>query len=63
MTVDRIVSFVDMPKTWLSLAGAEIPVAQSSAAGAAGHVMPSAERALFERGLSADQVQASGKKA
>lgn len=24
-TVDRIVSFVDMPKTWLSLAGAEIP--------------------------------------
>ncbi len=24
MTVDRIVSFVDMPKTWLSLAGAEI---------------------------------------
>ncbi len=25
MTVDRIVSFVDMPKTWLSLAGAEIP--------------------------------------
>ncbi len=25
MTVDRIASFVDMPKTWLSLAGAEIP--------------------------------------
>lgn len=25
MTVDRIVSFVDMPKTWLALAGAEIP--------------------------------------
>jgi N-sulfoglucosamine sulfohydrolase len=25
MTVDRIVSFVDMPKTWLSLAGAKIP--------------------------------------
>lgn len=25
MTVDRIVSFVDMPKTWLSLAGADIP--------------------------------------
>ena len=25
MTVDRMVSFVDMPKTWLSLAGAEIP--------------------------------------
>ncbi len=25
MTVDRIVSFVDMPKTWLSLAGAEVP--------------------------------------
>ena len=25
MTVDRIVSFVDMPKTWLSLAGANIP--------------------------------------
>ncbi len=24
-TIDRIVSFVDMPKTWLSLAGAEIP--------------------------------------
>ncbi len=24
-TVDRIVSFVDMPKTWLSLAGAEVP--------------------------------------
>ena len=24
-TVDRIVSFVDMPKTWLSLAGAQIP--------------------------------------
>ena len=24
-TVDRIVSFIDMPKTWLSLAGAEIP--------------------------------------
>lgn len=24
-TVERIVSFVDMPKTWLSLAGAEIP--------------------------------------
>jgi N-sulfoglucosamine sulfohydrolase len=27
MTVDRIVSFVDMPKTWLSLAGAEVPAA------------------------------------
>lgn len=25
MTVDRIVRFVDMPKTWLGLAGAEIP--------------------------------------
>ena len=25
MTVDRLVSFVDMPATWLSLAGAEIP--------------------------------------
>ncbi|MEM9016749.1 MAG: sulfatase, partial [Verrucomicrobiota bacterium] len=25
MTVDRLVGFVDMPKTWLSLAGAEIP--------------------------------------
>ncbi|NQU23138.1 MAG: sulfatase [Candidatus Nealsonbacteria bacterium] len=25
MTVDRIVGFVDMPKTWLSLAGAKIP--------------------------------------
>jgi len=25
MTVERLVSFVDMPKTWLSLAGAEIP--------------------------------------
>ena len=25
MTVDRVVSFVDMPKTWLSLAGAKIP--------------------------------------
>jgi len=25
MSVDRIVSFVDMPKTWLSLAGAQIP--------------------------------------
>jgi N-sulfoglucosamine sulfohydrolase len=25
MTVDRIVSFIDMPKTWLSLAGAQIP--------------------------------------
>ena len=25
MTVDRLVSFVDMPKTWLSLAAAEIP--------------------------------------
>ncbi len=25
VTVDRLVSFVDMPKTWLSLAGAEIP--------------------------------------
>ena len=25
MTVDRLVSFVDMPKTWLSLAGAQIP--------------------------------------
>lgn len=25
MTVDRLVSFVDMPKTWLSLAGANIP--------------------------------------
>jgi hypothetical protein len=24
-TVDRLVSFLDMPKTWLSLAGAEIP--------------------------------------
>ncbi|MBK1877235.1 sulfatase-like hydrolase/transferase [Pelagicoccus mobilis] len=24
-TVDRLVSFIDMPKTWLSLAGAEIP--------------------------------------
>ena len=24
-TVDRMVSFVDMPKTWLSLAGAEVP--------------------------------------
>ncbi len=24
MTVDRLVSFIDMPKTWLSLAGAEI---------------------------------------
>jgi hypothetical protein len=24
-TVDRLVSFVDMPKTWLSLAGAQIP--------------------------------------
>jgi len=24
-TVDRVVSFVDMPKTWLSLAGAKIP--------------------------------------
>lgn len=24
-TIDRIVSFVDMPKTWLSLTGAEIP--------------------------------------
>jgi len=24
-TVDRLVSFVDMPKTWLSLAGAEVP--------------------------------------
>lgn len=24
-TVDRIVGFIDMPKTWLSLAGAEIP--------------------------------------
>ena len=24
-TVDRIVSFVDMPKTWLSLAGADVP--------------------------------------
>lgn len=24
-TIDRLVSFVDMPKTWLSLAGAEIP--------------------------------------
>ena len=24
-TVDRLVSFVDMPKTWLSLAGADIP--------------------------------------
>jgi len=24
-TVERIVSFVDMPKTWLSLAGAEVP--------------------------------------
>ena len=25
MTVDRLVSFVDMPKTWLSLAGVKIP--------------------------------------
>ena len=25
MTVDRLVSFIDMPKTWLSLAGADIP--------------------------------------
>ena len=25
VTIDRIVSFVDMPKTWLSLAGADIP--------------------------------------
>ncbi len=25
MTVDRIVSFIDMPKTWLALAGAKIP--------------------------------------
>lgn len=25
MTVDRLVSFIDMPKTWVSLAGAEIP--------------------------------------
>ena len=25
MTVDRMVSFVDMPKTWISLAGGEIP--------------------------------------
>lgn len=25
MTVDRLVSFVDMPKTWLSMAGANIP--------------------------------------
>lgn len=25
MTVDRLVSFVDMPKTWVSLAGGEIP--------------------------------------
>jgi arylsulfatase A-like enzyme len=25
MTVDRLVGFVDMPKTWLSLAGADIP--------------------------------------
>ncbi|MBT3200757.1 MAG: sulfatase [Phycisphaerales bacterium] len=25
MTVDRIVSFVDMPKTWVSLAGGELP--------------------------------------
>lgn len=25
MTVDRIVSFVDMPKTWISLAGGEVP--------------------------------------
>lgn len=25
MTVDRMVSFIDMPKTWLSLTGAEIP--------------------------------------
>ena len=25
VTVDRLVSFLDMPKTWLSLAGAEIP--------------------------------------
>jgi N-sulfoglucosamine sulfohydrolase len=24
-TVDRIVSFIDMPKTWLSLAGSEVP--------------------------------------
>ena len=23
--IDRLVSFVDMPKTWLSLAGADIP--------------------------------------
>ncbi len=25
MTVDRLVSFIDMPKTWVSLAGAEVP--------------------------------------
>ena len=25
MTVDRLVSFIDMPKTWMSLTGAEIP--------------------------------------
>ena len=25
MTVDRLVSFVDMPKTWLSIAGAKVP--------------------------------------
>lgn len=25
MTADRLVSFVDMPKTWLSIAGAEVP--------------------------------------
>ena len=25
MTVDRLVSFVDMPKTWLSIAGAQVP--------------------------------------
>jgi len=25
MTIDRLVSFVDMPKTWLSIAGAEVP--------------------------------------
>ncbi len=25
MTVDRLVSFVDMPKTWLSITGAEVP--------------------------------------
>lgn len=25
MTVDRLVSFIDMPKTWVSLAGAKIP--------------------------------------